>query len=292
MRSMTGYGRGESSGDGFRITVELKTVNNRFLDVNLRIPGELSAFESELKRPITDRLSRGRVDMNLQYERTSDVEYELNRPLIAGYLSVLRELKEEFELKGEPDLNGIARLPNAVQAKSEEVSEDFVRGIEAAVNAALDELTVMRETEGASLRSVLETSLAVIDEQIPFVEERSDSVLEEYAERLRKKLDKILSRADTDTEIDEGRLAQEVAYLAEKSDIAEEVARLRSHIEQFRSIIAEDAPVGKRLDFLTQELNREANTIGSKTQILEVKEAALTMKAEIEKIREQVQNVE
>ena len=208
------------------------------------------------------------------------------------YLSVLRELKEEFELKGEPDLNGIARLPNAVQAKSEEVSEDFVRGIEAAVNAALDELTVMRETEGASLRSVLETSLAVIDEQIPFVEERSDSVLEEYAERLRKKLDKILSRADTDTEIDEGRLAQEVAYLAEKSDIAEEVARLRSHIEQFRSIIAEDAPVGKRLDFLTQELNREANTIGSKTQILEVKEAALTMKAEIEKIREQVQNVE
>lgn len=292
MRSMTGYGRGESSGEGFRVAVDVKTVNNRFLDVNLRIPAELSSLENELKKAVSDRLSRGRVDVNLQYERTREMEYELNRPLITGYLSVLKEIKDEFGLRGDPDLNTVARLPNAMQPKSLEVSEAFVEGVKEALSAALDELEAMRETEGRSLAGALEDSLSVIAEQIPFIEERTGSVFEEFTERLKKKLDKILSKTDSQAEIDEARLAQEVAYLAEKSDISEELARLRSHLDQFRSIIAEEGAVGKRLDFLTQELNREANTIGSKTQNLEIKDSALTMKAEIEKIREQVQNVE
>lgn len=289
---MTGYGRGESSGEGFRVAVDVKTVNNRFLDVNLRIPAELSSLENELKKAVSDRLSRGRVDVNLQYERTREMEYELNRPLITGYLSVLKEIKDEFGLRGDPDLNTVARLPNAMQPKSLEVSEAFVEGVKEALSAALDELEAMRETEGRSLAGALEDSLSVIAEQIPFIEERTGSVFEEFTERLKKKLDKILSKTDSQAEIDEARLAQEVAYLAEKSDISEELARLRSHLDQFRSIIAEEGAVGKRLDFLTQELNREANTIGSKTQNLEIKDSALTMKAEIEKIREQVQNVE
>ncbi|QQS42104.1 MAG: YicC family protein [Acidobacteriota bacterium] len=292
MRSMTGYGRGEASGEGFSVAVDIKTVNNRFLDVNLRLPSELSSLENELKKVVSDRLSRGRVDVNLQYERTREMEYELNRPLITGYLSVLKEIKEEFELRGDPDLNTIARLPNAMQPKSLEVSEAFVEGVKEALSAALDELETMRETEGRSLAGVLEDSLAVIADQIPFIEDRTESVFEEYTERLKKKLDKILSKTDSQAEIDEARLAQEVAYLAEKSDISEELARLRSHLDQFRSIIEDENAVGKRLDFLTQELNREANTIGSKTQNLEIKDSALTMKAEIEKIREQVQNVE
>lgn len=292
MRSMTGYGRGEASGDGFSVAVDVKTVNNRFLDVNLRLPAELSSLENDLKKIVSDRLSRGRVDVNLQYERTREMDYELNRPLITGYLSVLKEIKEEFELRGDPDLNTIARLPNAMQPKPQEVTEAFVEGVKEALSGALGELESMRETEGASLAGALEDSLAVIARQIPFIEERTELVFEEFTERLRKKLDKILSRTDTQAEIDEARLAQEVAYLAEKSDISEELARLRSHLDQFGSIIREEGAVGKRLDFLTQELNREANTIGSKTQNLEIKDSALTMKAEIEKIREQVQNVE
>ncbi len=289
---MTGFGRGESSGEGFTVAVDIKTVNNRFLDVNLRLPSELAGVEADLKKLASDRLSRGRVDINIQYERTTNLEYEANTPLIAGYLQVLREIKEKFDLPGEPDLNNVARLPNAMQPKSQDVTEEFLSGIKSAVSDALNELTAMRETEGAALAVVLEESLAVIEGKIPFIEERSGSVLEEYAERLRKKLEKILARTETDADIEEGRLAQEVAYLADKSDISEELARLNSHIDQFRAIIKEDGAVGKRLDFLTQELNREANTIGSKTQIIEIKEAALTMKAEIEKIREQVQNVE
>lgn len=289
---MTGYGRGEASGEGFGVAVDVKTVNNRYLDVNFRLPAELSSLENDLKRVVSDRLSRGRVDVNLQYERTREMEYELNRPLISGYLMVLKEIKEEFDLMGDPDLNTIARLPNAMQPKPQEVTEAFAEGVKVALSNALEELEAMREAEGASLTGALEDSLSVIAEQIPFIEERTESVFEEYTERLTKKLDKILSRTDSQAEIDEARLAQEVAYLAEKSDISEELARLRSHLDQFRSIIQEDGAVGKRLDFLTQELNREANTIGSKTQNLEIKDSALKMKAEIEKIREQVQNVE
>ena len=292
MRSMTGYGKGESSGEGFAVTVELKTVNNRFLDANLRLPSEMAGLENDMKRIVSERLSRGRVDLNLQYERTREVGYEINRPLIDGYLSVMKQLRDEYELEGEPDLNFIARLPNALQPAKQELSEEFAEGIFEALGLALDALTEMRETEGAALASVLEGHLAVIEEQLPLIEERSETVLEEYSERLTKKLEKILSKSDSQIEIDQARLAQEVAYLAEKSDIAEELARLRSHIDQFRSIITEEGSIGKRLDFLTQELNREANTIASKTQQMEIKDAALTMKAEIEKIREQIQNVE
>lgn len=292
MRSMTGYGRGEAAGQGFSVSVELKTVNNRFLDVNMRLPGELAPLENDLKKLVSDRLARGRVDVNLQYERTDEVEYEINRPLIKGYIAVLKQVQDEFGLEGDPDLNSIMRLPNALQYRKEELSEAFAEGVAEALRSALDELSSMRENEGEALKSAFEEHLSVIELQLPVIEARSENVLEEYADRLTKKLEKLLSKSDSQIEIDQARLAQEVAYLAEKSDITEELSRLRSHIEQFRAILEEDVPVGKRLDFLTQELNREANTISSKTQIMEIKDAGLTMKAEIEKIREQIQNIE
>lgn len=292
MRSMTGYGRGEAAGQGFSVSVELKTVNNRFLDVNMRLPGELAPLENDLKKLVSDRLARGRVDVNLQYERTDEVEYEINRPLIKGYIAVLKQVQDEFGLEGDPDLNSIMRLPNALQYRKEELSEAFAEGVAEALRSALDELSAMRENEGEALKSAFEEHLSVIELQLPVIDARSENVLEEYADRLTKKLEKLLSKSDSQIEIDQARLAQEVAYLAEKSDITEELSRLRSHIEQFRAILEEDVPVGKRLDFLTQELNREANTISSKTQIMEIKDAGLTMKAEIEKIREQIQNIE
>jgi uncharacterized protein (TIGR00255 family) len=292
MKSMTGFGRGNVSIENFSVTVDIKTVNNRFLDVNLRLPNELQPIEADLKRLITDRLSRGRVDVNLNYERSEEIVYEINRPLIAGHLSALNELKEAFNLSGEVDLNYVARLPNAFQSAKADLNEDYSNAIKSAFEIALTELESMREVEGASLKTELEFRLSAIENHIPIIESETENVIEEYRERLSKKIADMLEKSDSQIEIDQGRLAQEVAYLATRSDISEEITRLRSHIEQFRSILEEDKDVGKRLDFLTQELNREANTIASKTQNLTVKESSLTIKAEIEKIREQIQNVE
>jgi len=292
MKSMTGFGRGAFMGENFAVTVELKTVNNRFLDVNLRVSHELSSLEATIKRQIGNRLSRGRVDVNLAYERASEVNYELNRPLINGYLSALKQLQEEFTLGGEPDLNMIARLPNVLQTKKDDIDEQFIVGVEKAVEAALDDLEKMRENEGEMLKIELGSRLGEIEAHLPAIEEGAESVTEEYLQRLTKRINELLAKTDAQIEIDQSRLAQEAAYLADRSDISEEIARLKIHIEQFQKIMDEDKEVGKRLDFLTQELNREANTIASKTNKMSIKESSLAIKSAIEKIREQVQNVE
>ncbi len=289
---MTGFGRGAVSGENFAVSVEIKTVNNRYLDLNLRLANELQSLEANLKRIIQNRLSRGRIDIFVNYERTSDVVYELNRPLIAGYIAALKQMQEEFSLEGEPDMNYIARLPNALQTKADDLSADFVNGVEDACLKALDELEKMREVEGQATAEELNFRLSSIENHLPKIEAESENVAEEYRQRLTKRIEKLLSKSESEIELDQARLAQEVAYLSDRSDIAEEITRLKAHIEQFRAIMREEKEVGKRLDFLTQELNREANTIASKTNNLTVKEAALEIKSEIEKIREQVQNIE
>lgn len=292
MKSMTGFGRASVTDNNFAITVELKTVNNRFLDINLRLASELQQLESEIKRLIGGRLTRGRVDVNLQYDRTSDVEYELNRPLITGFLAAMKDMQTEFALTGEPDINVIARLPNVVSTKKEEPTAEFLAAIEKVFSLALDDLEKMRLKEGSMLSEELESRLFEIERRLPPIEADADNVAEEYRQRLTKRIGDMLAKSDSQIEIDQARLAQEVAYLAEKADISEEIARLRTHIEHFRTIVKDDRDVGKRLDFLAQELNREANTITSKTTNMSVKENALAIKSEIEKIREQVQNVE
>ncbi len=292
MKSMTGFGRGEASGKNFNVSAELKTVNNRFLDIKLRLSSELQPLEAEIKKLISERLTRGRVEINLQYEKTGDTLYELNRPLISGYLEALKEMQREFLLSGEPDINMIARLPNALQTKKDDLSEEFAEGIRKAIINALNNLEAMRIKEGDSLKTEFQTLLGNIESTIPVIEKESENVSAEYFERLKTRLEKLLSKSDVEIELDQARLAQEVAYLSDKGDISEEITRLKSHVDQFSSILEEEEAVGKRLDFLTQELNREANTVGSKTQNMTVKEAALSLKADIEKIREQVQNVE
>lgn len=289
---MTGFGRGSIAESKFNISVELKTVNNRFLDVNLRLASELQVLENVIKRQIGRRLTRGRVDVNLQYDRTEDVQYELNRPLIKGFLTAMKEMQDEFALTGEPDLNVIARLPNVVNTKRQEPGQDFLDAVETVFYLALDDLEKMREKEGSLLSNELESRLKEIEYRLPAIENEADNVAGEFQKRLTKRIGEMLAKSDSQIEIDQARLAQEVAYLAEKADISEEIARLRTHIEHFRSIVKDDRDVGKRLDFLTQELNREANTITSKTNSMAVKENALAIKSEIEKIREQVQNVE
>lgn len=292
MKSMTGFGRASVSEDKFSITVELKTVNNRFLDINLRLPNELQLLEPVIKKQIGNRLARGRVEVNLQYDRHSEVQFELNRPLIAGFLAAMQEMREEFSLGGEPDINVIARLPNVVSTKKEEPSPEFLEMVETVFGSALDDLEKMRSTEGEMLENELLARLGEIENRLPLIESEAGKVADEYGTRLIKRIGDMLAKTDSQIDIDQSRLAQEVAFLADKADISEEIARLTNHIDHFRTIVADERDVGKRLDFLTQELNREANTIASKTNNMTVKENALAIKSEIEKIREQVQNVE
>lgn len=292
MRSMTGFGRGAFADDRYSVSVELKTVNNRFLDIALRLGSEMQPLESAVKRTITSRVTRGRVDVNLQYDRKDEVTYELNRPMITGFLAAMKEMQDEFGLSGEPDLNVVARLPNVMSPKKEELGDEFASAVDKALTAAIDDLQQMRSKEGEMLKAELAGRLDEIERRLPLIETEAGTVAEEYRVRLTKRIGEMLAKSESQIEIDQGRLAQEVAYLSDRSDISEEIARLKTHIEHFRTIMGEEKEVGKRLDFLTQELNREANTITSKTNNMTVKENALQIKSEIEKIREQVQNVE
>jgi len=292
MNSMTGFGRGTATGDDFEISVDIKTVNNRFLDVALKLGGELQALEPPLKKLVGARLARGRADVSIQYDRTQEVSYEVNKAVVAGYLHALKEMRSEFDINGEPDINVIARLPNVLSTKKEDVSDEFMAAVETAVTVALDDLAVMRANEGEMLKKELTDRLSNIALHVDVIEKEAGNISEEYRLRLTKRIGELLAKSESQIELDQGRLAQEVAYLADRSDISEEISRLRTHIVQFRTIMDDEKEVGKRLDFLTQELNREANTITSKTNNMTVKEKALQVKSEIEKIREQVQNVE
>ena len=289
---MTGYGRSSLVGDEFAVSVDLKTVNNRFLDVHLRLSSEISSLEANVKRRITARLSRGRVDVTINFERTSQIEYELNRPLIAGYVNALRAMQQEFDLPGEPDINVIARLPGALQPGRDGLDEKMVAGVERAVDQALDELERMREQEGAALHDEMRERVDKIDSLVPVIEQAASGLVDAYRARLQKRIGELVNRDGQAIELDPARVAQEVAYLADRSDVSEEMVRLRSHLTQFREALDSTAATGKMLDFLLQELNREANTTLSKSTDLSIKEAALAVKAEIEKLREQVQNVE
>ena len=289
---MTGYGRATVVEDDFTVAVDLKTVNNRFLDVHLRISSELGSLEPAVKRRISNRLARGRVDVTVNLDRTSTIQYELNRPLIAGYVDALRTLQQEFGITGELDINSIARLPGALQTARDGVTAEMVTGVERAIDAGLDELERMREQEGAALRQEMIERITRIETLVPVLEKAAAGLVETYRLRLQKRISELVSRDGQTIEVDPARLAQEVAYLADRSDVSEEMVRLRSHLNQFREALDSPSETGKMLDFLLQELNREANTTLSKSTDLVIKEAALAIKAEVEKLREQVQNVE
>ncbi|HEX8473752.1 MAG TPA: YicC/YloC family endoribonuclease [Pyrinomonadaceae bacterium] len=293
MKSMTGFGRGSTTGTDFTVSVDLKTVNNRFLDVHLRTGAELSSVEAMVRRRVGERLSRGRVDAQITIDRTSEVLYELNRPLIAGFIQAMRSMQQEFSLTGEPDINVLARLPGAMQPMREGISEEMIAGVEQALGEALDELEAMREREGAALAAEMNGRLDEIERNVPIIEAMAADQVSAYRSRVQKRISELLARDGLEVvELDQGRLAQEVAYLADRSDITEEITRLKSHVVQFRESLNGGGEIGKRLDFLLQEFNREANTVLSKSTDVAIKEASLAIKAAVEKLREQVQNVE
>jgi uncharacterized protein (TIGR00255 family) len=292
MKSMTGYGKAMVAGDDFSVSVDLKTVNNRFLDIHLRVGSELASVEPSIKKRISARLSRGRVDVTVSMERASQIAYEINRPLIAGYVSALRQLQQDFDIAGELDINVIARIPGALQPARNGIDERMTAALERAMDQALDELERMREQEGEALKNELRERVQKIETLVPIIEASAAGLADAYRLRLQKRIGELLNRGGQVVEIDPVRLAQEVAYLADRSDVSEEMVRLRSHLSQFQEALNAPGEAGKMLDFLLQELNREANTTLSKSTDLVIKEAGLAIKAEVEKLREQVQNVE
>jgi uncharacterized protein (TIGR00255 family) len=292
MKSMTGYGRGMVTGDDFSVSVDLKTVNNRFLDIHLRVGSELVAIEPAIKRRISSRLARGRVDVTVSFERTAQVAYELNRPLIAGYVEALRQMQQDFGIEGVLDINVLARIPGALVPARNGIDERMTGALEQAIDQALDDLEKMRQQEGEALRLELSERVSKIESLVPTIEASAAGLADAYRLRLQKRISELVNRSGQNIELDPARLAQEVAYLADRSDVSEEMVRLRSHLAQFQEAINSSGESGKMLDFLLQELNREANTTLSKSTDLTIKEAALSIKAEVEKLREQVQNVE
>jgi uncharacterized protein (TIGR00255 family) len=289
LKSMTGYGQGTASGETFTVTVDLRSVNNRNLDIHWRAPQDLAPMEITLKKQVQAAISRGRVDVTINFQQTSDTTYDLNRPLIRGYLEALRTMRDEFGLAGEADLATIARLPNALVAPANStLSDTVVHGVENALTQALAALVAMRAVEGHELQKELLLRVDRIEKHLRVIETNAGGIVEAYRDKLRKRISELLDK----NVVDETRLAQEVAYLAERSDISEEIARLNSHLTQLRELLAGDGEIGKKLDFLLQETNREANTILSKSAELAICDAAIEIKTEVEKLREQSQNVE
>jgi uncharacterized protein (TIGR00255 family) len=289
LKSMTGYGQGASSGPNFTVTVDLRSVNNRNLDIHWRAPQDLVSLEIPLKKQIQAAISRGRVDVNVNLMQTADTVFEINRPLIRGYLEALRTIRNEFGLAGEADLASIVRLPNILIAPIGNSPGDAIaQSIEAAMTQALAALVAMRAVEGHQLQKELFARVESIERHLAVIEENSTGLIEAYRDKLRKRISELLEKSV----VDEARLAQEVAYLAERSDITEEITRLKSHLVQLREILASGGEIGKKLDFLLQEANREANTILSKSSEVSVCDAAIEIKTEVERLREQAQNVE
>src|SRR5829696_966394 len=237
MKSMTGYGKGMVAGDDFSVSVDLKTVNNRFLDIHLRVGSELASLEPVIKKRVTSRLSRGRVDVTVSIERAAQIAYELNRPLIAGYVSALKQMQQDFDIAGELDINVLARIPGAIQPTRNGIDERMITALEQALDQALDELEKMRVQEGEALKQELRDRVRKIEALVPVIESSAAGLADAYRLRLQKRIGELLNRGGQIVEVDPVRLAQEVAYLADRSDVSEEMVRLRSHLSQFQEAL-------------------------------------------------------
>ena len=293
--SMTGYARVQARvNDQLNYTLSLKSVNHRFLDVQMRIPSGLDALEVELRRMLKEQLVRGHVDVTLSVERTGQQAGGYNRELVAAYLAAFNAARDEHALGGQPDLNAILRLPGALQGDSR--GEDELAGLtESALREMgplLGQLKAMRAREGEALADIMHSSLDRLAHAVEGVAELRPEVEQRYQERLMQRL-----TAAVGNDFSRQRVLEEVAVMVDRSDISEELARMNTHIGHFRELLTGGGEVGKKLDFLLQEMNREANTLLSKTGGLggkgtRITELGLAMKAEIEKAREQIQNVE
>jgi uncharacterized protein (TIGR00255 family) len=291
IRSMTGYGKGESAYAGGRIIVELRSVNHRYGEISVKLPRALMPFENEIKKRVAERLSRGKIDIFIQVEGAGGVGVPTaNLPLARGYFRAFSAIREALGLDGEVDLALVASQRDVitVAAEAEASLEEIPQELLAALEEGLNRVDEMRCFEGASLLADFHKRRDILNEFIVRVTARSPLVVAEYAARLKERILALTS----DSGLPEERVALEVALLADKCDITEELVRLESHLRQFDETLQRGEPVGRKLDFLLQEINREVNTVGSKANDAEIAACVVELKGELEKIREQVQNVE
>ena len=291
IRSMTGYGRAVMTLNGREITVEVRSVNNRFLDCSIKLPRAFSYAEDAVKQKIKEQVSRGKVDVFISVNTTAgdNVKISLNRPVLEGDLEALRTIVADYGVREDISVTSLTRFPEVfLMEKPEEDEAQNTADIVAVAQQAVSTYNAMRETEGAALAADLRSHAAVILSYVEKVEARSPVTVAEYRTRLENKLREVLES----TTIDEGRILTEAAIFADKVAVDEETVRLRSHLNQLESLLQNGGAIGRKLDFLLQEMNREANTIGSKGNDLEQTRNVVEIKAELEKIREQIQNIE
>ena len=291
IKSMTGYGRGQQIIDGREITVEIKSVNHRYFEFSARVPRAYGYLEEKLKSFVQGKVSRGKVDVGVTIFNIEgkDSQIEVNQSIAVGYIDALRKANETIGLTDDLALSQLIRLPDIFNViKTTEDEEVIWNLVKIVAEEALNNFVSMRETEGQKMKEDIKSRLSYISELVAKVEKRSPMVTEAYRERLYNKISEILN----DKKIDEQRILTEAAIFSEKTAVDEETVRLKSHIHQFTELLDAKESVGRKLDFLIQEFNRESNTIGSKAQDVEITRIVVELKSEIEKIREQIQNIE
>ncbi len=291
IRSMTGYGRGQEMLDGLSVTVEIKSVNHRFFEYSCRLPRVYGFIDDKLKNYLQQRISRGKVDVFVQIDalESAGSEVLVNEGLAENYLTVLRDMAQKYGLREDVSVTTLSRYPDVLTVHQTAVDEDTVwNAVQKVTDIALEQFVAMREREGARLREDVLSRGQTILSAVAVIEERSPQTVREHMEKVEARMRELLDGAA----VDEGRLLTEAAIYADKIAVAEETVRLRSHIEQLDGLLSGDEAVGRKLDFLVQEINRETNTIGSKCSDLELTRIVVDIKAEIEKIREQIQNIE
>ncbi len=291
IKSMTGYGGAKGSAEGLSVSIELKSVNNRYLDVSVKLPRTMLFAEEPIKAAVGRHISRGKVDVFVTVDQSAsdDMEVRVNEPLLKGYIEALSAAAEKFGLQNGMQVMGLCHLPDVLSTDRREIERSaLMTGITEILDRALTEYDAMRLREGEKLRDDVLARLETISRLTGVVEENAPKTVAEYRARLEQKLQEVLATAN----IDESRVLTEAAIFADKIAVDEETVRLRSHISQLRGLTNGESPAGRKMDFLIQELNREANTIGSKCQNADIAHVVVELKAEIEKIREQIQNVE
>ncbi len=291
IKSMTGYGRAEAVIDGMNISVEIKSVNHRYFEFSARVPRVYGFLEEKMKTFTNSLVARGKIECYVSVENLEETETEIivNHSLAEGYLKAVREISDRLSVDGDISAYSLSRFPDVLTLHKAPDDEDKIwNAVKAVAEEAIEKFVKMRETEGERLRNDILSRADYIIECVEFVEKRSPETVKEYNEKLKQRMKDLLG----DASVDETRLLNEAAIYADKIAVAEETVRLRSHISQLRTFMNADEAIGRKLDFLVQEINREANTIGSKAQDVEIAKRVISIKAEVEKIREQVQNIE
>ena len=291
IKSMTGFGRCEIADEKRKFTVELKSVNHRYLDVNIKMPKKLNFFESTIRSLLKEYIERGKVDVYITYEDYAEDNMSLryNSALAAEYLRYLNSMAEEFSLENDIRVSTLSRYPEVLVMEEQELDEEELwSGLEAALRGACEQFVASRIKEGEHLKKDLCSKLDAMLTYVDFIEERSPQIMKEYRSRLEEKIQEILG----DRQMDEGRIATEVTIYEDKICVDEETVRLRSHIKTTKDTLEAGGSVGRKLDFIAQEMNREANTILSKANNLEISDTGINLKTDIEKVREQIQNIE